>query len=73
MTVKVRVVEKGVDKREVVPALMSYASYRIDCTLPRKLTEREWRNLPIVIIQVLYRLELRLPEEAKLSIQLNDV
>ena len=64
MTAKVRVVEKGVDKSEVIPSLVSCATYRICCTLPRKLTEREWRNRPSGAIQVLYRLESRLPGEA---------
>jgi hypothetical protein len=64
MTVKVKVVEKGVDRSEVVPsplALMSCASHRTDCTLPWRLTGRESRNRPSVAIEALYRLELPLP------------
>jgi hypothetical protein len=41
MTVKVQGVERGVDRSIVVPALVSCASHSTDCTLPRKLTERE--------------------------------
>lgn len=75
MTVKVKVVEKGVDRREVVPALMSCMSHRTDCNLPGKLTGRESRNRPSAVIQELYRLELRLlgGELASLIIQQNDV
>ena len=58
MTVKVRVVEKGVDRSGVVPsALMLRASHRTDYTLPRRLTGRELRNRPSGAVQALHRLE----------------
>lgn len=56
MRAKVQVVVKGVDRSEVVPAPMSCASHRTDCTHPKQLTERESRNRPSAAIQALYRL-----------------
>jgi hypothetical protein len=74
MKVKVQVVETGVDRSEGVPTPMSCVSHRTDCTLPRKLKERELRNRPSAAIQALYRLELRLPGEVTLMVQQqNDV
>ena len=64
MMVKVQVVEKGVDRIEVVLALMSCAPHRTDCTLPRRLTGRESRNRPSAAIQALYRLFFPLPGAA---------
>ena len=78
MRVKVQVVEKGVDRSEVVPsALISRASHKTDCTLPWRPKGRESRNRPSAAIQALYRLELPLPGSALatiiISAQQNDV
>lgn len=73
MTVKVQVVEKGVDRSEVVRALMSCASHRTECTLPRRLTGRESRNRPSAAIQVLYRPFPPLPGGALAMLIMNDV
>ena len=73
MTVKVRVVEKGVDRIEVVLALMLCASYRTECTLPWRLTGRESRNRPNVAIQALYRLFFPLLGGVLAPLILNDV
>lgn len=71
MRVKDQVVVKGVDRSEVVPALMSSASHRTDCTLRRKLGERESKNRPSAAVQVVYRLGRR--ALATILIQQNDV
>ena len=73
MLVRVQVVEKGVDRSEVVPALMSCASHKTDCTLPRRLTGRESRNRPSAVIQALYRLFPPLPGGALAMLIMNDV
>lgn len=58
MTVKVRVVEKEVDRSEVVPVvpLISYVYHRTDYTLPKRLTGRELRNRSSAVIQAPHEL-----------------
>jgi hypothetical protein len=56
MTVKARVVEKAVDRSEVVPLvpLISCVYHRTDYTLPKRLTGRESKNRSSVTIQAPY-------------------
>jgi hypothetical protein len=53
VTVKLRVLEKEVDRREVIVILISHKSHRTDCTLPQRLMGRESRNRSSVANQAL--------------------